>query len=66
MSLIRYQLDYSSLSPDEVKALITRIDSHSYMGFDANPVEKIGQFFIEDTLDVSICQIPASCHLTRL
>lgn len=66
MSLIRYQLDYSSLSSDEAEALIKRIDSFSYTGFDVNSDKKIGQFFIKDTEDISIYQIPASCHLIRV
>lgn len=66
MSLIRYQLDYSSLSPDEAEALIKRIDRYSYTGFEANSDKKIGQFFIKDTDDISIYQIPLSCHLTRV
>lgn len=65
MSLLRYKLDYSSLKPDEADALIKRIDSYSYTGFDGIHNEKMGYFFINDTEDLSIFQIPASCHLTR-
>lgn len=66
MSLIRYRLDYSKLSPDEAEDLIQRIDKISFDGFLPAIRTRIGEFFLDESVDVSILRIPDSCHLTRI
>lgn len=66
MSLLLYRLDYSKLSPDEADTLFQHIEDVSFNGFHVDPYSKIGEFFLDESVDVATLRIPDSCHLRHL
>lgn len=66
MSLLRYRVDYSKLSPDEVEDLFRIIDEFSFNGFHPDYHARIGEFYLDDSVDVSTLRIPDSCQLSHL
>ena len=68
MSLYKYKVDFSALTPEEKSDLFSRIEDKSYNGFFFDPVSQSGSFFVyDDNLDL-LTQManPAVCHLTRI
>ena len=66
MSLHKYSLDFSELTSDEKAALIDRIERFSWNGLMWDFDFQHAQFFVNETDNLSIFNIPASCHLKRL
>lgn len=67
MGLIKYSLDYSSLSEEqEITSLLNRIDKYSFNGAVTNPKSKQCEFFIERVEFIDLISVPDSCHLKRL
>lgn len=65
MSLVRYFIDYSKLPVGEFDALCQRIENLSFNGLHINPHTKNGEFFLDESVDVSILHIPDSCCLSH-
>lgn len=66
MSLVRYHIQYQSLSADERSKLIDQIESVAYTGFIVSHDFCSGEFFLNSDDDLSLISIPDSCHLTKL
>lgn len=66
MSLLKYRIDISSLSDGEKSNLIDRIDKRSFNGSFMIPGQDFIDFLIDEKVNVSVLDIPASCRLTHL
>lgn len=67
MSLHKYQIDFSSLTPDEFKNLHDKLDPKTNSGLSCNPQTKLAQFLVDESIDPShLVEIPDCCHLTRI
>lgn len=68
MSLYKYKVDFSSLTPQEKSDFFSRIDDKSYNGFFFDFVSQSGSFFVDENNLYLLTQmaIPAVCHLTRI
>lgn len=66
MSLHRYKIDLSSLTPKEKATLLDQIETVSYNGFFWYPDLYGGEFFVDENYSISQLKIPAHCNLIRL
>lgn len=67
MGLIKYSLDYSSLSEEqEIISLLNRINKYSFNGAFTNPHLKQCEFFIERLEIIDLINVPDSCYLKKL
>ena len=66
MSLHQYEIDFSSLSPDEKNTLSERIENFSFNGLCWKQDFQSAIFFIEENFDISFLNVPIKCQLSRL
>lgn len=66
MSLHKYGLTFSQLTPSERADLIDRLEKMSWNGLFWDSDFQNAQFFIDEKDDPASLNVPASCHLTRL
>lgn len=66
MSLVRYHIQYQSLSADERMKLINQIESVAYTGFVVSSDFCSGEFFLNSEDELSLIDIPDGCLLTKL
>lgn len=66
MSLRQYEIDFSSLSPDERKSVMHKINQISYNGFHWKQGFQSAVFSVETDRGIDFLNIPEECHLTRI
>lgn len=66
MSLVRYHIQYQSLSVDERAMLIEQIESVAFTGFIVSSDFCSGEFFLNSEAELSLINIPDGCLLTKL
>lgn len=69
MSLHRYRIDLSALSPNVKNDLIENIEEISFNGFSWYPDLLGGEFYVDELHEKSAfnrVKIPSQCNLTRL
>lgn len=62
MSLIRYEVDFSQLNPDEKVLAEKVIDNVTFNGLFYDQGFKRAEFYIEKGSDISSLDLPAGCH----
>lgn len=64
--LLRYRIDFSGLNPDAKDKLFYKLENWTFNGFFIDPHRKIGEFYVYEDFNISLLEIPDSCHLTRI
>ena len=58
MALLHYRVDYSNLSDDEFSSMDELISRISYDGFHINPMQQVGDFYIDDKISLQDYPMP--------
>lgn len=66
MSLHRYKISLSDLGIDEKTNLMQRLDSMTWNGTLWNRHQQTLEFYVDESFDISLLDIPLQCHLTRI
>lgn len=66
MTLVRYHIEYSSLSNDEKQSLIEKLESISYTGFSVCQDFCSGEFYLTSEEELKSIDFPEGCHLKRI
>lgn len=66
MSLHKYELDFSKLSCEERINSTKHIERYCFDDVDYNPNSQLAIFSIDEKIDTSSLNIPASCRITRI
>lgn len=66
MSLHQYEIDFSSLSIDERKSIIHKIEQVSHDGLHWKQGLQSAVFSVETNRDINFLNIPEACHLTQI
>lgn len=66
MSLVRYHIQYQSLSMEQRTKLIERIDEIAYTGFAVYSDFCSGEFFLNSDDELKLIDFPDECILTKL
>lgn len=66
MSLHKYELDFSKLSNEDRINLTNHIERYCFDDVDYDSNSHLANFSIDEEIDISFLNIPASCHPTRV
>ena len=66
MSLRQYEIDFSSLSTDERKSIMHKIEQVSHDGLHWKQGLQSAVFSIDTNSDIDFLNIHDACHLTRI
>lgn len=66
MSLHRYKIEFATLTTDEKRNLIDKIETHSFSGLFWNTNFQSGEFLMEEPYNLNLLHVPNSCNLTRI